>query len=320
MASIPFELRSIYKLWEICECICCKNMYVAKTHALFPSSYMLGWTMAGTAISPELLDWTCRNITSTGHGKWYAEGLVPANIQAPICNLTHSSPNATIASPWLTHYNTELFVTQLLHSFAAQNMADAMTHICNNIRSLPVDAFIMDSNRVANATCAAAGKQVNPAPATPAATPNSTTVSAYTNTASVLYAIMFASSATIDSELNIYCAHAPEYVMNLNDIRLNGTVVESILCSSTINGLLSVETAKATIKSVSSRLFATAVQGVGDGEGWSGWLCDNLDADAMNAVGLDGLAVRSMICEGWRCGKVFGDMYAATTVVAPKIC
>lgn len=113
-----------------------------------------------------------------------------------------------------------------------------------------------------NYICAAAGKQANPAPATQAATPNPTTILGYTNTASILYAIMFASSATIGSKVSIFCAHAPEYVMNLNDMRLNGIMVENTLCSSAITRLLYAGITKATIISVSLRLFATAVQGV----------------------------------------------------------
>ena len=41
-------------------------------------------------------------------------------------------------------------------------------------------------------------------------------VSAYWNTISTLYALLFASGATSDSQLNIYCAHAPNYVKSLN--------------------------------------------------------------------------------------------------------
>ena len=76
-------------------------------------SYSFGWAFAGSALAVEQLETVCDNITEIGHGKWAAQGLVPKNIAEPACNQSQSSPNATLALPWIFYCRWCLFATHL---------------------------------------------------------------------------------------------------------------------------------------------------------------------------------------------------------------
>lgn len=186
-------------------------------HAMGSLSYLFGWTMAGSALSDDELDPTCQDISNTGHGKWFAAGLIPANIQGPICNASHSNPSANTANVWVVNYSTELFVTYVLNAFAANNTA-AFSYLCDNLRFIAIDDFHMNDEKIVSAACTAGGKPLPPRPegALPGAQAPANATQAFANTASVLYALMFAASAESNSQLNIYCAHAPEYVVALD--------------------------------------------------------------------------------------------------------
>ncbi|KAK6393085.1 hypothetical protein LTR65_002776 [Meristemomyces frigidus] len=257
-------------------------------------SSAFGWMMAGSALSDDELDVTCANITNSGHHKWAAEGLMPEYIVEPICNASHSNPNTTVALPWTILYNTRVFVTQLTNAFAADNANAPLAYMCGNLRFILLDGFHMMDGLALNATCAAAALQAPPRPAQPAATVNANTTSAYVNTASIMYGLMIASSATSDSQLSIYCAHAPEYIASLNAMMLNGTLVQSTICD--VKEPMTSDEGIAAIRTWSSRIFCTVVENVSNVSGWLPWLCANLDADAMEAVGLDGQAVHTQVC------------------------
>jgi len=257
-------------------------------------SSAFGWTMAGSALSTNQLDATCENITNTGHHKWANEGLMPEYIAEPICDQSHSNPNVTIALPWALLYTTEVFATQLLHAFAANNTNASMNYLCDNLRYLLIDGFHMLDARVINATCIAGGTQMNPRPEGALAQINTNITAAYVNAASILYGLMFASSARTNSQLNILCAHAPDYVSSLDAMMLNGTLVQSTICE--VTEPMSTDAGVSAIKTWSSRIFTTVVENVSNVSGWLTWLCDNLDEDAMESVGLDGQAVHKQVC------------------------
>ncbi len=180
-------------------------------------SYLFGWTLAGSALGNDELDLGCSDISNLGHGKWAAQGLIPAYIQKPVCNQSHSSPNATLALPWELYYSTEVFVTQMLNAFAPNNTA-AFTYLCNNLRFLSLDGFHLSDARVVNASCTKAGTLQPPRPftAAPGVELNTNATVAYRNIISTLYGLLYASSALDDTGLNIYCAHEPEYIDGLN--------------------------------------------------------------------------------------------------------
>jgi len=51
----------------------------------------------------------------------------------------------------------------------------------------------------------------------------------------------------------------------------------------------------ANLRTWASRAFTTVIENISNVEGWLTWLSQNLDIDAMNAVGLDGAAVLTQV-------------------------
>ncbi|KAK1810175.1 hypothetical protein LTR12_015444 [Friedmanniomyces endolithicus] len=238
-------------------------------------SYLFGWTLAGSALSNDELDLGCSDISNLGHGKWAAQGLIPAYIQEPVCNQSHSSPNATLALPWELYYSTEVFVTQMLNAFAPNNTA-AFTYLCIAPRLAPCN-------------------RRRPFTAAPGVELNTNATVAYRNIISTLYGLLYASSALDDTGLSIYCAHEPEYIDGLNALLLNGTLVEETICNVTLP--LTVDQSIAALKTWSSLAFITVIENVSNVSGWLEWRANNLDVGAMNAVGLDGPAVLSQVLQ-----------------------
>ncbi|TKA78871.1 hypothetical protein B0A55_03803 [Friedmanniomyces simplex] len=259
-------------------------------------SYLFGWTLAGSAVDTDELDLGCSDISNLGHGKWAAQGLNPAYIQEPVCNQSHGNPNATLALPWELYYSTEIFVTQMLNAFAPNNTA-AFTYLCENLRFLSLDGFHLSDSRVINASCTKAGTLQPPRPftAAPGVELNTNATVAYRNTISTLYGLMYASSALSNTELNIYCAHEPNYVRSLNTLLLNGTLVEETICN--ITQPLSVDSSIAALRTWSSKAFITVIENISNVSGWLAWLSNNLDVDAMNSVGLDGATVLAQVTQ-----------------------
>lgn len=256
-------------------------------------SYAFGWTMAGSAVNDDELDATCANISNTGHGQWAAEGLIPEYIVEPICNSSQSNPNTSVALPWTISYNSDVFTTQLLNSFGNTTNA-SLTYLCSNLDYTLLDGVHLDETRVITAVCAGAGLQAPPRPEQPPAQINGSVTDAYVNSVSTLYALLFASSGRSNSQLNIYCAHASEYITSLNALQLNGKLVESTICN--ITQPLSVDAVVSAIGTWSSNIFTTILANAGTGREYLPFVCENVDVDAMNSVGLDGSAVHSHLC------------------------
>lgn len=147
--------------------------------------------------------------------------------------------------------------------------------------------------------CEKAGKQVPPRPFGEDAGSPISEAAAYAskNTASKLYATILAASAATDVELNVLCAHAPEHIDNLNTEMLNGTLVQSTLCSYPKPHKLGWYAYQ--ILALSSRLFTTVLENIGnvDSDEWLNWLCTHLSEEGMNNVGLYGAGVSQQICE-----------------------
>lgn len=51
-----------------------------------------------------------------------------------------------------------------------------------------------------------------------------------------------------------------------------------------------------------SRLFVTVLENIGNVEGWRDWLCEKLDEEGMNGVGLNGYASKLQVCDDARTG------------------
>ena len=76
---------------------------------------------------------------------------------------------------------------------------------------------------------------------------------------------------------------------------LNGTLVEETICNVTLP--LTADQSIAALKTWSSLAFTTVIENISNISGWLEWLANNLDIDAMNAVGLDGPAVLSQVSQ-----------------------
>jgi len=262
-------------------------------YAMGNLSTVFGWQMAGSALTDNQLDVTCADPANTAHGKWAAEGLIPANIREPICNASHANPNATTAVPYALQSASELFVTQILHAFDPSN-ATIFNYLCTNLRFLSLDGFYLDDARVINATCGQGDLQLPPRPVEPLVKVNASATAAYTHAASILYGLMFASSATSDTELNVYCAHAAQYVKSLDHLMFNGTLVESTICD--VRAPMSANAGAVAIRTFTTHMFVTVLESISSVGGWLDWLCANLDVEELETVGLDGKYVHNQVC------------------------
>lgn len=65
---------------------------------------------------------------------------------------------------------------------------------------------------------------------------------------------------------------------------------------------LEVNQVRSRILSWTSRLFITVLENIGNGDGWLDWLCENLDEDEMNGVGLIGWGSKQQVCDDARTG------------------
>ncbi|KAI7537520.1 hypothetical protein KC331_g10879 [Hortaea werneckii] len=258
----------------------------------FSSSF--GWALAGSATSTKQLETMCDNITETGHGMWATQGLIPARVVNPVCNQSHSGPNATLALPWIVYYNTRVFSTQITSAFAPQNKSADMEYLCDNLRYRLLDGFGIEGATAINATCNAAAQERNPRPEAALATIDKDATDAYQDALSRLYGFLFASSACTVSELGDYCAQASHKVASWDKMMLNGTLVEEVICD--VKTPMSPEGAETHFREGMSKAFSTIVGNASNVDGWRAWLCEHLDADSMEAVGLDGEAISAQVC------------------------
>lgn len=169
-----------------------------------------------------------------------------------------------------------------------------MQYLCDNFRYRLLEGFRVIGQPAVNATCLAAGTQLNPRPEGALAAIDDPTTDVHQDLASVLYATIFVSSATSDSDLDSYCANASQRTKSLTTMLLNATLVEDTICG--VKTPMSTKTAKSALRTEMSRVFATIVENGSNVGGWRKWLCENVDAVAMEAVGLDGRAVQTQVC------------------------
>ena len=210
----------------------------------------------------------------------------------PICNSSHGSPDPSSAFSNAIYYNSEIFINQLLSSF---NNTGAFTYLCNNLNFAQLDYFYLNDTFVIGAVYDRAGMQLPPRSegVNPPKVQNATTSIRIVQ--SNQYAFIYAASASSDSELSIYCAHAPMHVANLNAEHLDGNRVQSEICS--ITQPLSAQQASNAIFTWTTRIFMTIIENVSDADGYMEWLRNNLYVDGMNSAGLIGWGAWNLICE-----------------------
>lgn len=215
-------------------------------------------------------------------------------IAGPLCNASGSDPDLTTAFPNSIPAIGKTIGRQLVGSFSANQDFE---HLCDNLASFQIDQFFLTDSSLLEAVCDKAGKQIPPRPFGTEAGKHISEAAAFVarDAASILYATLVAAGAVSDGELNIMCAHAPEHIDNLNAENLNGTLVESQLCS--FKEVLEVDEVQGKVLSWTSRLFITVLENIGRGDGWLGWLCEHLDIEGMNSVGLVGRGSQKQVCD-----------------------
>ena len=228
------------------------------------------------------------------------EKMTDSNLLAPLCNSSHSNPRPIDSITHIIYYSSNIFIDQLLGSFHAP---DALEYLCNNVKFDLLDAFLLNDTAILGTVCHSVGNQLPPRPFGPdhGGLPNRAPALAIRNSASVLYAFILAAGATTDSELSLLCAHAPEYVSNLNSELMNGTAFRETLCA--IKKPMSVKEAVAGVTEWLTRIFITMVESVSNVGDWLGWLCEHVVVEGMDGVGLDGVVVNQTICRDSVAGK-----------------
>ena len=226
----------------------------------------------------------------------------------PMCTSAHGMPNPEESLPNTIPYISDIFGVQLAASFTTD---EAFTYLCDHLSWSQMNQFYIDDQTLFKAVCDKAGDQIPPRPyGIEAGVPlDEASLRAALNTASLLYASIYAAGAVTDTVLNTNCAHAPNRISNLNLEKLNGTLVEQKLCS--FKKPLSVEEARKEIMTWTSRLFTTVLENIGMDANWLPELCQTLSAEGMNSVGLQGADVKNMICKDAQAG-------APTVNVLPK--
>ena len=252
---------------------------------------------------------TCADISSIGHGKWAAMGLNPEYIQGmgrnqrvlvvtyievePICTSSDSNPdpNPQDSITNIIYYTSQIFLTQILGSFDH----DALQYMCGQVDFFLLNKFMLNSTGIVGAICHSVGKPLPPQPFSPGhrSPEREAAAHAVTNSASILYALMLATGLTTDTELNVLCAHAPEYVANLHAELMNGTAFQDTACS--VNDPISVEEAVNELFTWTTRIFITMIENISNVDGWLDWLCSHVDTGKLNAVNLNGEVVKQQI-------------------------
>ncbi|CAK3900908.1 Hypothetical predicted protein [Lecanosticta acicola] len=257
-------------------------------------SLSFGWQLSGAALNSNEVDGLCNTLSDGKCDKWVEMGLDLASLQGPICNSTHTHLNATDAFPKVADANSQAFSVALMNAFPANNKA-VRSYLCDNLRYKALDNFFLNANVIIDATCTASNTAIHPEPFSAVGPPpTQAAIDAYQNARSVLYAWEYASQAESSSQLNQYCAHAPDYQSNWQALQLNATQVQETLCS--FQQPISAEEGSAAMRQWTSVAFIVALENISNVNMWLGWLCSQLDSEGMDSVGLDGSLVKQSVC------------------------
>lgn len=157
-----------------------------------------------------------------------------------------------------------------------------------------IASFAISDMDVVNAVCHAGGVQTKPRPEGTMPWAPKNAVQAARNTASILFSLILATGAKSNAQLSTACARAPRYVPYLNKEQLNGTLVQSTLCS--IQSPIATSHARESLQTWTSRYFITVIENISHVPGWLDWLCRNISPDHLNSAGLDGYGIELQIC------------------------
>ncbi|KAK5169126.1 uncharacterized protein LTR77_006435 [Saxophila tyrrhenica] len=277
-----------------------ESVYEAKEQVLGDLSSLFGYLSAGGNVlhglgldkldSTQLMD-VCAGTTAAFSDRYDAIGLNTTAIFAPICGLNTTTKPSEYGVVNSIYYNAKIFTTQLINMV---NTTSALNTMCSSLRLDLIDFFPLIGEQVKDGVCSAAGTVRAPQGFKNNLKPNPAAVQAAKNTQSVLFAILTAVGFQTPAELSALCDFAPQFMDLLDAEQINGTLVESTLCR--INQPLSVQQAKAMVKSWMTRYFVTVLENVSNAEGWKGFLCRSVDVAGLEGVGLSGEGVMAQVC------------------------
>ncbi|KXT04076.1 hypothetical protein AC578_4959 [Pseudocercospora eumusae] len=261
-------------------------------------STVFGWQLAGSAANAQDLDQTCSQVQSSKNQAttWSQLGLLTTSIETPVCNALEPNPETALVK--LSAANTKVFTNLLTNSFDQTNKS-TFSYLCDHIRYVQLDGYLLDSATITNATCQLGGASLNPQPFTTigGATVNKTAVEAYNDAQSKLFAYTYAASATSSDQLETYCANAAQPVRQgrFDALQLDASCVEDTICR--VKSPLSLDDAKSQFTKWTSMGFLAVIQYLTNQPGYQQWLCHHLDVERMNGVGLDGEMVKAEVCK-----------------------
>lgn len=185
----------------------------------------------------------------------------------------------------------------LINAFPPASQSSYL-YLCDNIRFAQLRAFMLNDASIINATCNLGGPnaQISPEPFTTLAKPNLTAVAAYKDITSKLFATNYAATANSAADLISFCDRANSYKANLEALQLDPATVATQICS--FEAVPQVAETQISIMQLTSQQFVTVVENMSDVSGWNSWLCQELDEDAMDDLGLDGAWVKAQVCRG----------------------
>ncbi|KAF2858805.1 hypothetical protein K470DRAFT_265739 [Piedraia hortae CBS 480.64] len=230
--------------------------YPAAAAAAIPStaSAVLGnWSLAfghlfsGSSDTPNCLSSICSDFSTLGHGRLSPIGLNPDLVKQPICNASASSANTADSLPWTIRSLSDMFIAQLLGAFsdgttvagaslsASPKAKKAYSYICTNARYSVLDAYHLDSARVVNTTCHAAGTNMAPRPAQALASANLTDVSLYSNAVSDLFGSTWTATARDKAELGDLCTTAKGRLDGYARMGMSADLVKECVCGGNVS-------------------------------------------------------------------------------------
>lgn len=215
---------------------------------------------------------------------------------APICETDASQSNGTAVIPYITAANTNIFLTQLLNSFASS--IPTLLYLCEHLQPVLLDNVLVSGTLIRSKICVCAGYDAPglPTPDGPSPVPSAGVQSAYLDTASTLFAYEYALSATSDPALAEMCEQTSYMSRNLAYEGLNTQLIETLICNLTTP--LSTEDGMDLIQRYSTGLFLQSISTMASSDDWEEWLCENLDVEAMDGIALDGASVQNTVCGG----------------------
>lgn len=187
--------------------------------------------------------------------------------------------------------------------------------MCNSLRPNLLEAFEIQSDRFLPAICAASNLTITPPPffnGTNATQASQEALDTHQRLRSTFFAYLMIASNTNGPEADALCHTLIDRKPSLSNEGFDSELVSQTACG--IDGRrLSAWEAGTAIRLWFSRVYVHILRHASDAPDWLPWLCENLDAGAMNVTGLYGKTIKKGICaraDGCRSGCLTNDVEA----------